>query len=232
MNNNYWTKEEDKILAKHYPKIGTKVKMFLPNRTLDAIDHRVRRLGIKYEPLGEEPVGYLDIETSGLQGDFNYMLSWSIKTANIDEVKTGVIKPKEISDGTLDKRIVQEAIDTLQNYRTIYTFYGTKFDIAFLRTRALYHDIEFIPYGLIQHKDLYYLVKRILRIHNNRLESVADLLGIKGKTHLEPRIWVRANSGDKEALQYILEHNIADVILLEKVHKKLKDYEAKTRRYL
>jgi uncharacterized protein YprB with RNaseH-like and TPR domain len=230
MNN--WNSEEDKILKKYYSKIGTKVKMFLPDRTLDAIEHRVRRLGLKYQPVGEEPVGYLDIETSGLQGDFNYMLSWSIKTANIDEIKSGIIKPKEISDGTLDKRIVKEAIDTLQNYRTIYTFYGTRFDLPFLRTRALYHDLQFIPYGLIQHKDLYYLVKRILRIHRNRLESAADLLGIKGKTHLEPRIWIRANSGDKEALQYILDHNIADVILLEKVHKRLKDYEAVTRRYM
>ncbi|WP_424606861.1 ribonuclease H-like domain-containing protein [Caldisericum exile] len=230
MNN--WTSEEIKILEKHYPKIGIKVKMFLPHRTPESIEHKARRLGIKYNPLGEGKAGYLDIETTGLQGDFNYMLSWCIKTANKDEVKFGLVKSEEQVNGTLDKRITKELIEALKEYNVIYTFYGTRFDVAFLRTRALYHDIEFVPYGLIQHRDLYYLVRRILKIHRNRLENVADLLGIKGKTHLEPRIWIRANSGDSEALKYILEHNKADVILLEKVHKKLKNYEAQTRRYL
>jgi len=232
MNNNNWTKEEDKILNKYYPKIGTKVKMFLPDRTLDAIDHRVRRLGIKYEPLGEEPAGYLDIETNSLQGDFGFIYCWCIKAANEDKIYYGVIKPEEISNGILDRRILEELLEVLSKFRTIYTYYGTKFDLAFIRTRVLYHGLEFIPYGLIQHRDLYYLVKRILRIHNNRLESVADLLNIRGKTHLEPRIWNRANAGDKEAIEYILDHNKKDVILLEKVHNKLKDYEARTKRYL
>ena len=61
MENYNWTKQEDKILAKHYPMIGTKVIQFLPNRTLDAVDHRVRRLGIKYGlfPIGDEC--YLDM---------------------------------------------------------------------------------------------------------------------------------------------------------------------------
>jgi len=227
-----WTKEEDVILKKHYVVLGTKCIKFLNNRTIDAIEHRARRLGIRYTPFGEGKAGYLDIETTGLQADFQFILTWCIKTANEDEIKYGIVTKDELRNGTLDKRIIKELINTIQEYSTIYTFYGSRFDLAFARTRALYHHLDFIPYGLIQHKDLYYLVRRILRIHRNRLESVADLLGIKGKTHLAPRIWVKANSGDEQALKYILKHNIADVILLEKVHKKLRDYESKTRRFV
>jgi len=139
---------------------------------------------------------------------------------------------KEIQDGSLDKRIIIHLIHTLSQFKRVYTFYGTKFDIAFARTRALYHGLAFVPYGLVEHKDLYYLVKRILKIHSNRLESVADLLGIKGKTHLDPRVWVQANSGNVDAIGYILDHNKKDVLLLEEVHKKLQEYEARTRRYL
>lgn len=233
VNGDLWTKEEEKLLKKHYPQLGPyKTRLFLESRSYDAIEKKARKLGIKYNPIGEGKVGYLDIETSGLQGDFNFMYSWYIKTANEEEYEYAIVTGEEIANGTLDERIVKELIKSVVKYKTIYTFYGTRFDISFSRTRALYHGLEFIPYGLVQHKDLYYLVRRILRIHSNRLESVADLLGIKGKTHLEPRIWVMANTGNPDALQYILDHNKADVILLEKVHKKLMDYEARTRRYI
>jgi len=227
-----WSKEEDDVIRKLYPIMGTKTKLHLTSRSIDSIEHRARRLGVKFIPTGEGPAGFLDIESSGLQGDFNYMYSWAIKTANKNEVYHSIISSDEMRNGVLDKRVVQELVDALQNYKRIYTYYGTRFDIPFARARALYHKIEFIPYGVIEHRDLYYLARRVLRIHRNRLESVADLLGIKGKTHLNPRIWVMANCGNEQALQYILKHNIKDVEVLEQVYKKLQPYEAKTRRYI
>ena len=227
-----WLKTEYKVLKKYYPVLGTKSTKFLPDRTIDSIEHRARRLGIKYTPIGEGPVGFLDIETSGLQADFNFMFSWSIKTADKKEIFSSVITLEELRNGELDKRIVKELIKTIYNYKRIYTYYGTLFDIPFIRTRALYHKLEFIPYGLVQHKDVYYLARRILRIHSKRLESVCSLLGIKGKTHLEPRIWVMANTGNAKALKYILEHNKADVIILEKAYKRLQTYEGRTRRFI
>ena len=227
-----WTKKEDAILKKYYVVLGTKCIKFLNNRTIDAIEHRARRLGIKYMPIGEGPVGYLDIESSGLQGDFNFMISWCIKIADKDEIRCACITPEEIFNGNLDKRIVKELIDTLYEYRRIYTYYGSIFDIPMCRTRALYHKLNFIPYGLVEHKDVYYLARRTLRIHSKRLESVCSLLGIKGKTHLQPRIWVMATSGNQKALNYILEHNKKDVVILEKAYKKLQIYEGRTRRFI
>ena len=227
-----WSKQELKILKSKYPQLGSKCIDFLENRTIDAIEHEARRQGIKYSPVGEGRAGYLDIESSGLQGDFNFMLTWCIKEANSDNVYWSAITPNEIKNGILDKRIIKELIRTLKGFKTIYTFYGTNFDIKFARTRALYHGLDFVPYGLVQHKDLYYLVKRILRIHSNRLESTADLLDISGKTHLHPRIWVQATGGNPKAIGYILDHNVADVKLLEAVHKKLMDYEGRTKKYV
>jgi uncharacterized protein YprB with RNaseH-like and TPR domain len=227
-----WTKEEDKILKKFYPVLGTKTIMFLKDRTIDSIEHRARRLDISYNPVGDGKCGFFDIETSGLQGDFNFMYSWYIKTANIEEYRHAAITAEEIRNGTLDRRIVQELIQALPEYKKIFGFYSTKFDMPMSRTRALYHGLDFVPYGLIIHKDVYYLAKRVLKIHSTRLESVSDLLQIKGKTHLDPRTWVMANAGNKEALDYIAEHNKADVILLEKVYKKLMEYEGRTRRFI
>ena len=227
-----WTKKEDAILKKYYVVLGTKCAKFLSGRTIDAIEHRARRLGIKYMPIGEGPVGYLDIETSGLQADFGLIYTWCIKVSDKDEIYSACITSEEMRNGTLDKRIVKELIETLYNFRRIYTYYGSIFDIPFIRSRALYHKLEFIPYGLVEHKDVYYLARRVLRIHSKRLQSVCSLLGIKGKTHLEPRYWIMANSGNEKALKYILEHNKRDVEILEKAYKKLQTYEGHTRRFI
>jgi len=102
--------------------------------------------------------------------------------------------------------------------------HNTRFDIPFLRSRALYWNIDFPLYGYIKHKDVYYMVKNRLRIHRNRLEDACRLLGIKGKTHLDGTQWVKALTGDKRALSYVLDHNKKDVIILEKLYHKLKDY--------
>lgn len=227
-----WTREEDKLLKKHYPLIGSKVIQFLPNRSLDAIDHRVRRLNVRYGlfPIGEE--GYLDIETTNLRADFAYIVSYAIKTKGNEVIYSGLITKKEIFDEQFDRRLVSDCIRDMLRFKRIYTYYGTRFDIPFIRTRALKWGLDFPPYGLIQHQDIYYLVKSKLCFSSNRLEKVCEFLGIDGKTKLSGNIWVLAAVGNKECLQYIYQHNIADVSILEKVHERIKEYADVNKRSL
>jgi uncharacterized protein YprB with RNaseH-like and TPR domain len=232
MSNENWSKDEIKILQKYYPAIGSRVQEFLTRRSLSSIGHKACRLGLRFQDLVQGKIGFFDIETSGLQADFGFMYSWTIKTMGEDEYFFGEITAEEIRNGTLDKRIVEELVEALKKYKRIMTFYGSRFDVPFVRTRALAHGLKFVPYGLVQHKDIWFLARRILRLHRNRLENVCDLLGIKGKTHLSPKIWVMANTGNPESLKYILEHNIADVEILEKVYRRLQEYEAISRRYM
>jgi uncharacterized protein YprB with RNaseH-like and TPR domain len=227
-----WTKEDIKILEKYYPSIGARVQEFLPERSKSSISHKASRLGISYKDLCDGKIGFFDIETTGLNADFAWMYSWAIKTLGEDETYYAVVTQDEIREGILDQRIIEELVETLKKYKRIYTYYGSRFDVPFARTRALFHNLDFVPYGLVEHRDLYYLVRRILKLHRRRLENVCDILGVTGKTHLEPRIWVMANTGDEESLEYILDHNIKDVLILERVYKRLQEFEAKTRRYL
>ena len=227
-----WTKEQEKILKKYYPTIGTKVQMFLPDKTLNAIDHKVRNLGIKYGLVQEGLAGYFDIESSGLRADFAIMYTWYIKVAGEDKFYHGQITQEELMSGEGDKNLLIKLIDTLKLFKRIYTYYGTRFDIPFTRSRCLSHGLDFLPYGLVEHKDIYYLARRVLCIHSNRLECVCDLLGIVGKNHLEPKVWIAANTGKKEAIDYIAGHNKLDVIILEKVHKRLQEYELNPRRFM
>jgi len=169
-------------------------------------------------------VGYLDIETSNLKANFGIMLSYAIKEKGSKKLYCSTINKKEIDDGTLDKRIVRDCISDMKKFDVVMGYYSTKFDIPFIRSRAMYWGIEFPMYGELLHKDIWYMVRAKMCLHSNRLESACKHLGIEGKTHIESIHWIRALSGDKKALAYILDHNKKDVIILEKLHNRIKEF--------
>lgn len=173
-------------------------------------------------------VGYLDIEAGGLKANFDYMLTYCIKTRGKEEYKTGVIDVKDIRQFKFDKNLIKQLINDISDYDVIVTYYGTRYDIPFIRTRALHWKHDFPQFGFIQHKDVYYMVKSKLCLHRNSLDAATNFLGIKGKNHLDGMIWNKAEHGDTKSLDYVLDHNIRDCVILEKLHKKLELFARKT----
>jgi uncharacterized protein YprB with RNaseH-like and TPR domain len=215
--------------------MGYKVCELFPLRTKSSVIRKADWMNLKFNKLARkvgkvDKVGYLDIEATQLTANFGWMISWCIKEQDTKKIHTATVTRDEIITGVLDKRIVEELVETLKQFTQIVTYYGARYDIPFIRTRAIFWGIPFIPYGEIEHKDLYFLARAKLRLHSNRLEVVCDLMGIKGKTHLEPKMWVLANTGNEEALKYINVHNRYDVIILEEVHKKLGEFASNTSR--
>jgi len=73
--------------------------------------------------------------------------------------------------------------------------------------------------------DLYYVARHRLKLHSNRLAVVAEtLFGESEKTRVVGPIWTRAVAGDKEAMDYIVEHCIIDVDVLEQVFERLRGF--------
>ena len=169
----------------------------------------------------EEKIGFLDIETSNLHATFGIMLSYSIKEKGTDNIYCRVITANELRT-CLDKKVVASCVRDMQRFDRVITFYGTKFDLPFIRTRALALGLDFPDYGEMYHKDIYYVARNKLRLHSNRLDAVCRaLFGDTTKTRIEPGHWIQALMGKKEALDYILEHNKQDVIELERVYDTL-----------
>lgn len=224
-----WSKQELKDLKKFYPVLGQKVQQFLPTKTRDQIDRKVRNLGIKYGLFEDGEEGFLDIETTNLKADFAFMLTYCIKTKGKEEYRWNRITQEEIRNGTLDKRLVSDLIEDMRKYKKVYTYYGARFDIPFIRTRALSWEYDFIPYGLLLHQDLYFLAKNKLCLSRRRLANVCDLLGIDGKTHLDGKLWMLAATGNEDAIDFIYNHNKADCVILEKAYNKVKMYAGVTR---
>lgn len=181
-----------------------------------------------------ERVGFLDIETSNLAADFGIVLSWCIKPAGKNKkILYGVISKEDLTSGDLDKRILGDCIDAMRKFDRLIGHYSSRFDFPFLRTRALYWDMDFPTYGEIIQEDVWDIARRVLKLHSNRQDSVSEtILGKSQKTRFSARHWIMALQGDEEALKYVLDHNKKDVLDLEKNYNKLQQFTRKGRRSL
>lgn len=173
-----------------------------------------------------EKIGFFDIEASNLDADFGILLSYCIKEMD-GKVIGRVITPKELASRNPDKTILKECVKDIRGFDRIVSYYGTRFDVPYIRTRAMLYDLNFPGFQEVKHTDVYYWAKTKLSLHRKRLETVCDFLGIPAKGHrMEPGIWTAALTGNKKALNYILIHNKEDVVSLEKVYKRLLEYTA------
>lgn len=178
-------------------------------------------------------IGYLDIESDGLRADFATMLTWCIKEKG-GSTSFDVVRQEDLFSYKSDYNIVKSLIDELNRYKIIVTYYGSGYDLPYVRSKALHYGLEFPGFVLeekkrggskyvpqLYHWDLWMVVKHKLLLSRNSLDAACDYLGIKGKTPIDKEMWRLAKYGHKEALSEVLSHNIADVEITEKLHDKL-----------
>jgi uncharacterized protein YprB with RNaseH-like and TPR domain len=178
-------------------------------------------------------IGYLDIESDGLKSDFSTMLSYCIKERG-GAIYSNVITKEELFNGVTDSRLVQDLINEMNGFDILVTYYGTGFDIPYIRSKAMHYGYDFPGYEKvvqfngntaktvlipsIYHWDLYYVVKSKMNLSRKSLDNACQYLGIKGKTPLDKDSWRLAKYGDEKALKGVLEHNEGDVVILEELH--------------
>lgn len=168
----------------------------------------------------EYRIGYFDIEVDNLNADWGTVLTWCIKEKD-GPIKYSVITSSELFNEEYDKRVVQEFVDEMRKYKIFVGYYSTKFDLPYMRAKALHYGIDFPSYGDIFHWDIYYTVKSKLKISSRSLDNTCDYLGINGKTPISKDAWRKAKYGDKESLEEVLNHNKGDVEILEELHDRL-----------
>ncbi len=170
-------------------------------------------------------IGYFDIETTGFEANYHCILTYCIKTRDKKEYYEGQITREDMLSGQFDKKVVQQLAKDMLKYDILIGYYSTKFDVPFIRSRALKNGVDFPVFGAVKHKDLYYMVKRLLKLHRNTLDAATNFLGIKGKNHVLGDIWMKARLGDTKSLRYVAKHNRLDCQITEKLHKKLEMYD-------
>ena len=186
---------------------------------------------LKEQP-DQEKIGYFDIEASNLVADFGVMLSWCVKRDGEKEILSDVLTIRDIRvahNGDEDRRIVESCVEALSQFDIIVTHYGSdwRYDMPFVRTRAVSMSIPFPAYGTLKQVDTFPILRSKFRLSRNRQENaVRTLLGKTEKNHIIGHVWRSAARGDKKSLSYILDHNMRDVRDLERLYKKIEPYSS------
>lgn len=171
-------------------------------------------------------VASFDLETTSLKANFGVVLCACIKPFG-GAVKTfrGDKYSSWKKQRSNDKDLCMAVLDELKDYDIWIAHNGVKFDVPFLTTRLLQHGIVTPKEKII---DPVKLARRHLRIGYNSLEQLSSFFQLGSKTGVDGKYWVRAAlDGDRESMDYIVEHCIKDVVLLEKLMNKLRPYVAK-----
>jgi DNA polymerase elongation subunit (family B) len=127
-----------------------------------------------------------------------------------------------------DKKMLQAFIKVLNDADELVGHNGDKFDLAWIRTRCLFHNIDmFSSYKTI---DTLKVARSKFRFNSNKLNYIAGFLGIGSKIKTEFDLWKDiALKNCPIAMAKMVKYCKMDVVLLEKVHKKLSNHiEAKT----
>jgi len=166
----------------------------------------------------------LDIESTGLKANWDFVLVYCIKELD-GPILGRQLTTREIRSYKFDKNLTKEMVGDIRKFDRITTYYGSRFDIPFVRTRAEHWDLDFPAYRDLWQTDTYDIAKRSLLLHSTRLEHVCRLLKIPAKEHkLDPEIWQKAQAGHKESLDWIFKHCSEDVVSLESAWKRLNKY--------
>jgi uncharacterized protein YprB with RNaseH-like and TPR domain len=177
----------------------------------------------KCDPRPQETVAFLDFETSNLSADFGIIFSYALKPLGKPTILR-VLRPDEIKRGIYDKELIRECGVDILKFDRIVTYYGSdrRFDLPFVRTRAVHWNVPFPTYKSVKSTDVYSWVKAKLKLSRNRLQNACDFFGIPAKHHpLLADTWFKAMNGNPKALAYIKAHNEEDVVSLEALYLKL-----------
>lgn len=172
-------------------------------------------------------VAVLDIETSGLNAGFGVVLCAVVKLYGPDERKifrADEYEPWKTGQRANDAPLLRDILSCLEDADIIIAHNGLKFDLPFLRTRAVIHGLP--PVNFQKIIDPVQLARQHFRFAGNSLDSISKTIGTQEKkTPLSPEVWQRATlNGDADAMETIVTHCVADVDVLEEICWKLRGY--------
>lgn len=118
-----------------------------------------------------------------------------------------------------DKSMLELFIKELNSADFIVAHNGDKFDIPWLKTRAMYHDLKMYPKYITV--DTLKIARYDFKFPSNRLDDLGDYLNIGRKIKTDMSLWDKTIEGDLNALQQMADYCNQDVLLLEEIYNKL-----------
>lgn len=148
-----------------------------------------------------------------------YIICGAYKWLGDTKTKAVSVLDYNNKDTTDDYYVVKHLYEILSQADAIVHHYGDNFDIKKFNTRLIYHGFDPLP-NIIQ-IDTYKIAKSKFKFMSNRLDYIGKYLGVGGKIHTTPGLWMRCLRGVKSAIREMVAYNKQDVNLLEAVYLKL-----------
>lgn len=162
---------------------------------------------------------YLDIETTSLKASEGMVVAVGLLRDEKPEVRFAGTPQEE-------KALLEWLRRELESCTTLVTWNGSGFDIPFLLTRAVFHGVDLQGLLEVPMLDLYEWCRGHLLLSSYKLEAVGRFLGIDRAQMFHGgdilTLFKLAEGGDLEARRLIVEHCREDLILLRRVHERLR----------
>ena len=123
-----------------------------------------------------------------------------------------------------DKSIVTKLKKLLEQADVVVGHNTDRFDLKKINARLLYHGLK--PLVIPQSVDTLKVARKHFMLTSNKLDYIANYLGVGGKMTTRPNLWMRTLKGDKKAIDEMVKYNKQDIVIQEKVFLKLRPFTA------
>lgn len=118
------------------------------------------------------------------------------------------------------KKMIKGLHDLLEEADAVVHYNGNRFDMPTINREFLYYGMP--PPAPYHNIDLFQVVKKRFRFASNKLDHVAQELGLGAKEkHEGHQLWLDCMNGDKAAWKRMESYNRQDVVLLEALYWRL-----------
>lgn len=147
----------------------------------------------------------------------SYTMCWAAKWANSEEILYDSVYHHSA------RRMVKGLHQLIDKADMVVHYHGSAFDMPTANKEFLLHGLP--PPSPVKQLDLLKVVKEKFRFPSNKLDYVAQRLGLGKKfQHEGHSLWVKCMNHDPAAWKLMEEYNKHDVVLLESLYYKLRPW--------
>lgn len=158
-------------------------------------------------------LAFVDIEASGLKGDYNNVLVVSIKPYGKPARSYRVVRPGH------DRKLLREVVPALESFACWVTYYGKGFDIPMLNTRLLRWEMP--PLDPRPHIDMYYALKSKLLTARKSQSHLLSWLGTpEQKMSISATVWSEVQANPRKYLPTLVKRCESDTAGLEDLYRR------------
>jgi len=126
------------------------------------------------------------------------------------------------NDYANDSEAVHKLHELFEEADVVVAHNGDRFDIKKINARFIYYGLT--PPSPYRTVDTLKEIKRVSSFNSHKLDDLGETLNFGRKEKVDFSVWKGCMAGDEKAWKTMLKYNVKDVVLLEKLYKRILPY--------